>query len=81
MIRAKVESNLSQSVKMVPLCKPTLVLHRSGNVFAVENAEVADACGFADQSHLTRTFRRATGDTPGAWRRERTIAGHLSHME
>jgi len=44
-------------------------------------AEVADACGFADQGHLTRTFRRATGDTPGAWRRERTIAGHLSHME
>ena len=44
-------------------------------------AEVAVACGFADQCHLTRKFRRATGDTPGAWRRERTIDGPLSEME
>jgi AraC family transcriptional regulator len=32
-------------------------------------AEIALACGFCDQSHLTRTFRRRTGLTPGAWRR------------
>jgi AraC family transcriptional regulator len=32
-------------------------------------AEVAHACGFADQSHLTRAFRRAFGLTPGAYRR------------
>jgi AraC family transcriptional regulator len=44
-------------------------------------AEVAAACGFADQCHLTRKFRRATGDTPGAWRRQRTIDGPLSDME
>ncbi len=31
-------------------------------------AEVAFACGFADQSHLTRQFRRAYGLTPGRWR-------------
>ena len=36
-------------------------------------AEVAVACGFADQSHLTKTFARATGNTPGAWRRERSV--------
>jgi AraC family transcriptional regulator len=43
-------------------------------------AEVAVACGFADQCHLTRTFRRATGDTPGAWRCERTNRS-LSDMD
>jgi AraC family transcriptional regulator len=44
-------------------------------------AEVAVACGFADQCHLTRKFRRATGDTPGAWRHQRTTDGPLSEME
>lgn len=34
-------------------------------------ADIALACGFADQSHFTATFRRTTGMTPGAWRRER----------
>ena len=32
-------------------------------------AEAAAACGFADQSHMTRTFVRHFGFTPGAWRR------------
>jgi len=31
-------------------------------------AEVASAVGFADQSHLTRHFKRATGVTPGQFR-------------
>ncbi|WP_407060322.1 AraC family transcriptional regulator [Burkholderia ubonensis] len=26
--------------------------------------------GFADQSHLTRTFSRVTGVSPGRWRLE-----------
>lgn len=30
---------------------------------------VALACGFADQSHFTRTFTRVVGVSPGAWRR------------
>ena len=33
-------------------------------------AEVAAACGFADQSHFTRAFTQARGTTPGAWRRQ-----------
>ncbi len=31
-------------------------------------AEIAQACGFADQSHFTAAFRRGTGVTPGAFR-------------
>lgn len=33
-------------------------------------AEVADMCGFADQSHFSRVFVRMLGKSPGAWRRE-----------
>jgi AraC family transcriptional regulator len=31
--------------------------------------DVALACGFADQSHLTQVFTRFVGASPGAWRR------------
>jgi AraC family transcriptional regulator len=44
-------------------------------------AEVAVACGFVDQSHLTKTFVRATGNTPGEWRHERSIGRALSDMD
>jgi AraC family transcriptional regulator len=33
--------------------------------------EITVECGFADQSHFTRLFRRAAGETPAAWRRAR----------
>jgi AraC-like DNA-binding protein len=36
-------------------------------------AEIARACGFADQSHLTKTYTRLRGITPGAWRRQQEI--------
>ena len=32
-------------------------------------AEIALACGFADQSHFTRVFGRLTGTGPAGWRR------------
>jgi AraC family transcriptional regulator len=31
--------------------------------------DIADACGFSDQSHFTRAFSRLQGVSPGAWRR------------
>jgi transcriptional regulator GlxA family with amidase domain len=31
--------------------------------------EVALACGFTDQAHLSRVFRRRVGAAPNAWRR------------
>jgi AraC-like DNA-binding protein len=36
---------------------------------AASLAEIANACGFADQSHLTRVFQRLEGMAPAAWRR------------
>lgn len=41
---------------------------RSQLLQGVPLAEAAFACGFSDQSHLTRQFRRAYGVTPGRWR-------------
>jgi AraC family transcriptional regulator len=32
-------------------------------------AEIAQLCGFADQSHFTRVFSRSEGYSPGRWRR------------
>ncbi len=32
-------------------------------------SQIALACGFADQSHLCKIFRREMGETPSAWRR------------
>jgi AraC family transcriptional regulator len=37
-------------------------------------AQIALACGFANQSHFTRVFRSFVGCTPAAWQR-RSRAG------
>lgn len=34
-------------------------------------SEIALTCGFADQAHFSRVFRREIGCPPGRWRRER----------
>ena len=44
----------------------TLLLETSTSL-----AEIAIACGFADQSHLTRVFSQHVGDSPASWRRRR----------
>ncbi len=33
-------------------------------------ADIASECGFTDQSHYTKAFRRVLGVTPGRWRRK-----------
>jgi AraC family transcriptional regulator len=38
---------------------------------ALPIADVADLCGFADQSHFARVFTHALGVSPGEWRRLR----------
>jgi AraC-like DNA-binding protein len=45
---------------------------RAAHMLADSHAPIADiaiACGFTDQSHLTRTFSRVNGQTPAEWRR------------
>jgi AraC family transcriptional regulator len=37
-----------------------------------ELTKIALECGFADQSHFTRTFSRVVGISPGVWRRQKT---------
>lgn len=32
--------------------------------------EISGECGFSDQSHLTRYFRKTVGTTPTQWRRQ-----------
>lgn len=36
-------------------------------------ADIAIILGFSDQAHLTRAFRAATGQTPGAWRKKQLL--------
>ena len=36
-------------------------------------SQIALDCGFADQTHLSKLFRRLTGQTPNNWRRAYTL--------
>jgi AraC family transcriptional regulator len=36
-------------------------------------SQIAISCGLSDQAHLTRHFRKAVGESPGAWRRARGV--------
>ena len=49
-------------------------IRRAGDMLEWTTESIADialSCGFADQSHLTRAFHAAVGDSPAAWRRRR----------
>ena len=37
--------------------------------------DIALACGFADQAHLSRRFLQFTGESPASWRRARACGG------
>jgi AraC-like DNA-binding protein len=39
----------------------------------VSLAQIATECGLVDQAHLSKSFRRFVGESPGAWRRARAI--------
>ena len=41
-------------------------------------SEIALSVGFSDQAHLCRRFRRAFGQSPASWRRERGIPGEVT---
>jgi AraC family transcriptional regulator len=43
-------------------------------------AEVAIACGFADQAHLSRRFRDLMGMSPGQWRRQSLAARRFNEF-
>jgi transcriptional regulator GlxA family with amidase domain len=36
---------------------------------ALPLCQIATECGFSDQSHFNRVFKKLTGRSPGAWRR------------
>jgi AraC-like DNA-binding protein len=38
-------------------------------------SEIALVCGFADQPHFSRSFRRIVGISPGRWRRNHADLG------
>jgi AraC family transcriptional regulator len=40
--------------------------------------QISLACGFCDQAHLCRWFRRISGRTPKSWRREHLVRPPLS---
>jgi AraC family transcriptional regulator len=47
------------------------LIARSGDPLS----QIANACGFADQSHLSRIFKRRVGASPLSWRRAYEVLG------
>jgi AraC family transcriptional regulator len=53
-----------EHLTLIRICRATDLLKRSSRSIT----EIAFACGFSDHAHFTRTFKRATGLTPTAYR-------------
>lgn len=64
--RAKLGCTFREHLKGVRLSRAIDLLKQS----RADITEVALACGFSDHAHLTRTFKRATGLTPSAYRNQ-----------
>jgi len=64
--RQTVRSVLMQSSKPL-LVRPDLAL-----------VEISRLLGYSDPSHLTRSFRRWTGEAPSAYRRRECVHSHHS---
>jgi transcriptional regulator GlxA family with amidase domain len=43
--------------------------------------EIAIDCGFSDQAHMCRQFRRATGASPNVWRRDNMMMSALATQQ
>jgi AraC-like DNA-binding protein len=41
--------------------------------------QIAQVCGFQSQHHLIRSFKKATSQTPGAYRKARAASDSSSH--
>ena len=41
-------------------------------------SEIAFACGFSDQAHMTKLFHQIVGESPGAWRRNHGFCAERS---
>jgi AraC-like DNA-binding protein len=49
-------------------------VERARHLMLTSDAKLSDialTCGFTDQAHLCKLFRRTTGQSPAAWRHER----------
>jgi hypothetical protein len=52
-------------------------LLRASAILRVKREVAKGACGLCDQAHLCRVFRRITGMSPSAWRREMPGYAHI----
>jgi AraC family transcriptional regulator len=66
--RARYGVSIGEYLRQARVERAIAELSRSSDA-PVSLAELALRCGFADQSHFTRVFRRRTGTTPGRFRR------------